>query len=282
MPAIVRRTAAILLLLVAGGLMLACGKSAHYRGEAHPRAETEADVRAHASRPLTRTRARRLASKLNLRTSDLPGFTAASQHQHQTAKEKGVARKLARCMAGQAKSAGTALAEASSKSFERHAAIFHVSVSSSVTIAGTPAQAVADLKAIRSDHTRSCLTGYMRELLAGETHGATSAKLVSISRASPARQGTSATFAWRIAGEFALRGVKVPFYIELVGFAHGQAEVELLSFGLPAPFPAGAEQELFSLLVARAKAGGAGATDKHVKPPETPSLSGPRRVQIAL
>ncbi len=282
MAAIVRRVAAILLLCAAGGLTLGCGKSARYGGESHGRAKTDAGARAHAGRPLTRTRAKQLASKLNLRTSDLPGFTATSERHRQTAKEKGAARKLARCMGGQSASTSRALAEASSKSFERHAAIFHVSVSSSVTIAATPAQAVADLKAIRSDHTRSCLTGYMRELLAGEAHGATSAKLVSISRASPARQGTSGTFAWRIAGAFTLRGVKVPFFIELVGFAHGQAEVELLSFGLPAPFPAGAEQELFSLLVARAKAGGAGAADKHVKPPETPSLSGPRRVQIAL
>jgi hypothetical protein len=282
MAAIVRRTAAILLLLfTAGGLLIACGKSARYRGEGQRGAKTQADVGKHAGGSLTRSRAKRLAPRLNLQASDLPGFTAASEkHHRQTTREKGLGRKLARCMGERGTS--SALAEASSRSFERQAEIFHVSVSSTVTIAATPAQALAGLKAVRGEHTRVCLTGYMRELLAGETHGATSAKLLSISRASPARQGTEGTFAWRIAGEFMLRGVKVPFYIELVGFAHGQAEVELLSFGLPVPFPARAEQELFSLLIARAKAGAAGRAGKGVKPPEVPSLSGPRRVQISL
>jgi hypothetical protein len=281
MAAIVRRTAAILLLIAAGGLLIACGKSAHYRGERQRGAKSEANASKHAGGSLTRSKAKRLAPRLNLQASDLPGFKAASEKRHhQTARETGIGRKLARCMGG--RGASGALAEASSKSFERQAEIFHVSVSSTVTIAASPAQALAGLKAVRSEHTRVCLTGYMRELLAGETHGATSAKLVSIRKASPARQGTAGTFAWRIAGEFALRGVKVPFYIELVGFAHGQAEVELLSFGLPIPFPARAEQELFSLLIARAKAGAAGGTGKGVKPPEVPSLSGPRRVQISL
>jgi len=178
--------------------------------------------------------------------------------------------------------ASDALAEASSKSFEHHAQVLHLTVSSSVTIVATPAQATAELKAIRSAHARVCLMSFMRELLAKQTQGGASAKLVSISSGTPSAAGTSGTFAWRITGAFALHEVKVPFYIEMVGFTHGQDEVQMLSFGLPVPFPASAEQELFSLLVARANAGGTSGSGKGAKPPKSAIPTGPRRVQISL
>ena len=278
MRSILRRAAAILMLIAAGASFAACGKSAHFDGAKHGGAKTDAS--AGAGRPLTKARAEKLATALNLRARDLPGFTVSKERQHATRAEKGREYKLLRCMGGRTSS--DALAEASSESFERQAQVVRVSVSSAVTIVRTPAQAEAELKAIRSDHTRVCLTRFMGELLAGQTHGGASAKLVSISKATPSAAGTSGTFAWRIVGEVTLQGVRVPFYIELVGFSRGQDEVELLSFGLPVPFPATAEQELFALLVERAKAGGASKAGKGARPPKTPSLSGPRRVQVSL
>jgi hypothetical protein len=275
-----RSTAAILLLLAAACSLAACGKSAHFGGEKHGGAKNGTGSSTHGGQALTRARAQKLAATLNLQASDLPGFTAAREHEHDTLVEKKLEHKLARCMGGQATS--DALAEASSKSFEHHAQVLHLSVSSSVTIVATPAQATAELKAIRSDHARVCLTSFMRELLAKQTQGGASAKLVSISRGTPSAPGTSGTFAWRITGAFTLHEVKVPFYIELVGFAHGQDEVQLLSFGLPVPFPASAEQQLFSLLVARANAGGKSGSGKGVKPPKSAIPTGPRRVQISL
>jgi hypothetical protein len=274
MRSIVRRTAATLLLIAAGALLVACGKSAHFGS-----AKTDVSAAA-AKRPLTKARAQTLAVALNLTASDLPGFGVSAERPHETAAEKERERKLLRCMGGGTSS--DALAEASSKSFQRQAQIVRVSVSSSVTIVRTPAEAAAELRAIRSDHTRFCLTRFMGELLASQTRGGASAKLVSITKATPSAAGTSGTFAWRIAGEITLRGVRVPFYIELVGFSHGQAEVELLSFGLPVPFPATAEQELFALLVQRARAGGVARSGKGAAPPKTPLLSGPRKVQISL
>jgi len=280
MPSILRRTAAILLLLAAGGLLAACGKSTHFgSGKGNDGNSGSSNSSTDGGHALTRAHARLLAASLNLRASDLPGFTPTSERKHETSAEKATGHKLQRCMGGHG--GGGALAEASSKSFERHADILHVSVSSSVTVVSTPAQAVAGLTAIRSDHARVCLTRYMRELLARQAQGGASARLVSIVSATPSAAGTSGTFAWRITGEFTLHEVKVRFYIELVGFARDREDVELLSFGLPIPFPASAEQELFSLLLARAKAGG-GKAGKGVKPPKEPDLSGPRRVQISL
>jgi hypothetical protein len=279
MPSIVRRTIAILLLIAAGGLLVACGKSAHFGAGGHGRGGSVSETPNSPAQAPTKARARKLAASLNLRASDLPGFTPTSERKHETSAEKATGHKLQRCMGGHA--GGGALAEASSKSFERHADILHVSVSSSVTVVSTPAQAVAEETAIRGDHARVCLTRYMRELLARQTQGGAAARLVSIVSATPSAAGTSGTFAWRITGELTLHEVKVRFYIELVGFARDREDVELLSFGLPIPFPASAEQELFSLLLARAKAGG-GKAAKGVKPPKEPDLSSPRRVQISL
>jgi len=280
MRSILRRTAAILLLLVAGGLLVACGKSEHFGGGKGNDGQSGSSSSAHGGQALTRARARKIAPTLNLQASDLPGFTASREHKHETLVEKKLEHRLARCMGGQASS--NALAEASSETFEHHAQVLHLTVSSSVTIVATAAQAVAELKAIRGAHTRVCLTRFMRELLAKQAQGGASAKLVSIGSGTPSAAGTSGTFAWRITGEFKLHEVKVPFYIELVGFAHGQDEVQLLSFGLPVPFPASAEQELFSLLVARANASGPAGSGKTVKPPKATIPTGPRRVQISL
>ncbi len=278
MRLIVRRTAVTLLLLAAAALLVACGKSEHFGGEKSAAGKTGSPAR--GGHVITRARAQKLAAALNLRASDLPGFTASSERKHETLVEEKLEHKLARCMGGQATS--DALAEASSKSFERHAEVIRLSVSSTVTIVATPAQAAAELKAIRSAHARVCLTSFMREVLAKQAQGGASAKLVSISSGTPSAAGTSGTFAWRITGAFTLHEVKVPFYIELVGFAHGQDEVQLLSFGLPVPFPASAEQELFSLLVARANASGTPGSGKGVKPPKATIPTGPRRVQISL
>jgi hypothetical protein len=274
-----RRTAAVLVLLAAGALLAACGKGAHFGGGKNATAKTGAGSSAHGGQALTRARAQKLAAALNLQASDLPGFTASSEHKHETLVEKKLEHKLARCMGGQATS--NALAEASSKSFERHDQVIHLGASSSVSIMASPAQAAAELKAIRSDRARVCLTRFMRELLAKQAP-ALSAKLVSISLGTPSAPGTSGTFAWRVTANFTLHEVKVPFYIEMVGFAHGQDEVQLLSFGLPVPFPASAEQELFSLLVARANAGGTAGSGKGVRPPKSATPTGPRRVQISL
>ena len=45
------------------------------------------------------------------------------------------------------------------------------------------------------------------------------------------------------------------FYMDILGFVYGPARVTLFSSGALQPFPAAAEQRLFSLLLGRAKAG---------------------------
>ncbi len=291
MPLIVRRMVAIFLLIAAGGLLLACGKSARLDSAKSTTVTKHAKKPSeHAKKPSappappadarTRARAKKLALALNLKASDLPGFTATSGAGHETLAEKGLGEKLKLCMGGAPSS--DAWAKVGSTSFERYAQAFHASVSSSVTIVATPAQAIAELKALRGEHARACLTSFMRGLLGGQAQDGASAKLVAIKGETPLFRDASGTFAWSITGQLTLQGVTAKFYIELAGFAYGHAEVELLSFGLPLPFPGRDERELFSLLLARAQAGGAEKRGKGLKRRKEPNLSGPQRVQISL
>jgi len=48
--------------------------------------------------------------------------------------------------------------------------------------------------------------------------------------------------------------MKLPIYLDYLGFVDGPAEVTLLSSGLLRPFPAAIQQRLFALLLSRAKA----------------------------
>jgi len=51
-----------------------------------------------------------------------------------------------------------------------------------------------------------------------------------------------------------VRTLRIPFYLDILGFVYGPAEISLLSSGLPVPFPAALQQRLFLSLLARAKA----------------------------
>jgi len=53
-----------------------------------------------------------------------------------------------------------------------------------------------------------------------------------------------------------VHAARIPIHLDLRGFVYGPAEITLLSSGAPLPFPAAAEQSLFSLHLARARGWG--------------------------
>ena len=66
--------------------------------------------------------------------------------------------------------------------------------------------------------------------------------------------GTSGGFGWRVTVPVELHDIQVPFYLDILGFVDRTARVTLFSSGAIRPFPASVEQQLFSLLLNRAKA----------------------------
>ena len=150
---------------------------------------------------------------------------------------------------------GASLADASSKDFELRRGIVAVSVSSEVSVARTPATAASGLAAIRSAHVRGCFSRYLGLLLKGQHYGGATLGRVSIESGTPPAPGTAGGFGWRVTATLTTHRIRIPFYMDILGFVYGPARVTLFSSGALHPFPAAAEQRLFSLLLGRAKAG---------------------------
>lgn len=267
MLALMRPTAAIPVLVVSAALLAGCG------GGGHPAVKTTRSTSSSGSAATKTTRggaqttpgapgsagesaqARAFASAVNLKATDVLGFHVSTEHEHRGAAEKRLEPELLRCVGGAgANRPVEASAEASSQDFERGASILTESVSSEVTVARTPALAAKDLAVIRGGHLQGCLSHYFNQLLKSQNlHGA-SVGPVATKQGSPPAPGADGSFGLRFTETLTLRGLRIPFYIDILGFVKGPAEVSLFTFGVPRPFPAALEERLFLLLLARAKA----------------------------
>jgi len=227
------RMSAIFLLLVTA-TMAACGGSAN-ADDAAP----------------TKAQARAFAGAVNLTATDVPGFKVSSEakREHDTAAEKRLEHELLHCVHP---ASAKGLVEVGSKELERESSAGYQVVQSEVAVARSSALAAKELAIIRSSHARGCMSHYLDLLLSGKYRGATFSP-VSIAEGEPPASGVTGSFAWRISVAITAHGVRLPFYVDILGFVYGPAEVSLFAVGLPQPFPAASEKRLFSLLLRRAK-----------------------------
>ncbi|HSZ13211.1 MAG TPA: hypothetical protein VK790_04170 [Solirubrobacteraceae bacterium] len=256
-----RRLAAISALL-AGGLLAGCGGSGH----ATPSTSTRASAAAgHTSAPgatgagtaaPAKALALAFAKAVNLRAADVRGLRAGSSHAHESAAEKRRERELLSCVGSHSSSPSgpRVLAEASSGNYERQQGLLSLGVSSEVTVARTSASAAGVLGAMHSARLRGCLSHYFSVLLHGHSFSGAKVGAVSIKQGAPPARGMTGSFGLRISAPIILHAIPIPFYIDILGFVDGPAQVSLFTYGLPRPFPAAAEEHLFSLLLARARA----------------------------
>lgn len=250
-----RRATVILVLLASGSLLAACGSSKHAVTATGASARRPAGAPARVERPLTKTQAIAFARAVNLRATDVPGFKISSEHEHETAAEKRLEGELLRCTGGSL-SSHTGVADASSKDFELKHGILDLSVSSGVSVAQTPALAAKELAAIRSNRVRRCVTHYLNLLFKSQKYQGATISPISIMQGTPPAPGMTGSFGWRITVAITFRSIRIPFYLDILGFVEGPADVTLLSSGVLHPFPATIQQRLFTLLVGRAKAHG--------------------------
>jgi hypothetical protein len=259
----VRRATIAPLALVLGACLLAgCGKSnlstSSDTGSAtHAARARSSGPTAHAVGTPTRARALAFARAVNLTQADVPGFTASEKHASSSARERQLERQMLSCTglgAGGRAGGGKSVVEQSSKDFRLKRQIVDLSVSSEVSVAASAAEAARGLKAMRSAHIRGCFSSYLTHVLQGEHVKGAKAGGVSIQTGTPPAPGTSGSFGWRVTATFIVHDIKLPIYLDFLGFVDGPSEVTLLSSGLLRPFPAEAQQHLYSLLLARAKA----------------------------
>jgi hypothetical protein len=255
-----RRTLLTLALVLAGAPLASCGKGSLTRS-AGVRTVTAPGTASSPSKapptgqdggqPSDKRRAQAFAHNVNLTAADLPGFTATVKHDKNSANEKRLEHQMLSC-AGIGGSSRTVLEE-SSKDFKLKRQILDLGVSSEVAVQPSAADAQKALAAIRSAHVRGCFSDYLQQVFKGEqTKDATPGK-VTIQSGTPPAPGMDGSFGWRVTATFLVRGIKVPIYLDFLGFVDGPSQVTLLSSGLLEPFPAAVQQHLFSLLLTRAR-----------------------------
>jgi hypothetical protein len=243
-----RRPATLLTLALSSWLLAACASSTP---AAHPAGATAARGRS-AAGALSRQRALAFAHAVNLTSADLPGFKAASEAEHRTSRELRAERDALRCTGSEGPHDG--LIQVSSGKFELKRDVLDFGVSSEVGVAKSAPAAASELAAIRSTRVRGCFSRYLDELLQGRRFGKAVVHPVSIQSGVPPAPGTTGGFGWRVTATLTENGIKVSFYMDILGFVYGPARVTLFSSGALLPFPAAVEQQLYSRLLDRAKA----------------------------
>jgi hypothetical protein len=254
-----RRTFILPVLVLAGALFASCGKGsvtvtsgqASAARSGGPTASSPPPASPPGGQTPDKQRAVAFARAVNLTSADVPGFAATEKHDSSSGNEKQLERQMLRCagLSGSAK----AVAEESSKSFRLKHQIIDLSVSSEVAVESSAAQARKGLSAIRSSHVRGCFSRYLQQIFKGERVTGATPGPVTIQSGTPPAPGMSGSFGWRVTATFDVHGIKVPIYLDFLGFVDGPSEVTLLSSGLLQPFPAAIQQHLFSLLLSRAR-----------------------------
>jgi hypothetical protein len=259
-----RRPLLTLALVLTGALLASCGKGSlnHSAGvrtvtatSTSPSTSSSPSKTPHTGQggeqPSDKRRAQTFAHAVNLTSADVPGFVATVKHDTNSAKEKRLEHQMLSC-AGIGGTSKTVLEE-SSKDFKLKRQILDLGVSSEVAVQASAADAQKALAAVRSTHVRSCFSDYLQQVFKGErTKDATPGR-VTIQSGTPPAPGMDGSFGWRVTATFLVRGIKVPIYLDFLGFVDGASQVTLLSSGLLEPFPAAVQQHLFRLLLARAK-----------------------------
>ena len=258
-----RRTPILLALVLCGALLAACGKSSVTVTSGHVAANSSRSSSSSTSpstppsaqpppaQPTSRQRAIAFARAVNLTAADVPGFTSSEKHSSSSHGEKQLERQMLRC-AGVGAS-NKPVFEKSSLNFRLKHQIIDLSVSSEVAVESSAAQAQKGLSAIRSSHVRGCFSRYLQQIFSRQKVTGASPGPVNIQAGTPPAPGMSGSFGWRVTATFIVRGIKVPIYLDFLGFVDGPSQVTLLSSGLLQPFPASAQQHLFSLLLSRAR-----------------------------
>ena len=259
-----RRPAILLALcLLAGALLSACGKGGYVVTAAHPSGTTAAPGTtgatpgANAGAPPTRAQALAFAGAVNLTAADVPGFTPTPKQHSESANERRLEQEFHSCGGAQgaqaAQGSRSTVAVAASPDFELHRSILDLTVSSEVSVARTPAEAAAVLSAVRSARVKACFTRYVSQLLKSQHLNGATVVGVTIASGAPPAPGTTGGFGWRVTATLAAHGLHISFYLDILGFVDGPAQVTLSSSGTVRPFPASAQEQLYSGLLARAK-----------------------------
>jgi hypothetical protein len=246
-----RRLSPPILLALAAGALTGCGGHSAPRTTNSTRTSGAATAPKQGASSAGRTRALTFAHAVNLRASDVPGLRVAHRQPKHATSDRETERQLDRCVGI---SSADQLVEAGSPDFEHAGGISQFDVSSNVSVSRSAAIARRELSQLRSAHAKACLKHYLGLLLRGPSFRGALIGPVSVQEGTPPAAGADGSVGMRISTSITVRSIPIPFYLDILGFVYGPAEISLMSTGVPIPFPAATQQRLFLALLARAKA----------------------------
>jgi hypothetical protein len=204
-----------------------------------------------AAGPPTKAAASAFAGAVNLHAGDVPGFKTGKVAKT-TAADRRMGAAIAKCAGGV--DPNRAVVDADSPDFTSSSGIVQQDISSDVEILPSAALAAKDIASVKTSHGKACIErgfeqGFKAMKLPGVTFGRESVASMPLQA-----NGADASFALRFTIIATIKGVKIPYYSDFLGFTLGPAEVTLSALGFATPVSNTDELELFSLLLRRAEA----------------------------
>jgi hypothetical protein len=202
-------------------------------------------------RTFTPTEAVAAATAISIRQADVPKLKQRSNPM--TAKETAQNAQLTACIGGVA--AGEALANTQSPSFVSSSGA-SVTLSSGTEILPSAALVAKDLAAVKGPHGLPCILKQLRgELVGKPPKGETVTSYAS--RLAPVVSGADSEFVDRFTVVVTVvrktTTLILPLYVDVVGFAYGQAEISLTVEAVGSKPSVALEHRLATLLLARAR-----------------------------
>jgi hypothetical protein len=190
-----------------------------------------------------------IAQAINLRASDLPGFSPEPSQPNPASNE--LQARARHCPGIQGLGQHSDEVKAESSQFQAGPS----QVGSEAAIERSSGIVASDFALLRTGRIQSCL----RQMFEGLSVPASNGILITVSGVqltslTPPATGAHQSFGLRMAMTFSALGRSVPFTMDILGFGVGRDEVSLSTFSVEQPFPARTEQQLSKLLVARALA----------------------------
>jgi hypothetical protein len=195
----------------------------------------------------SKSRAMAVASAVNLRAADLPGYSATPTTSSSQINQ--LSARFAAC-AGESP-AGAALADVSSDQFALGSGLRTVQFSSEVRVLPSQSSVARDLAAIRSDKARACIQRVFPAAVNQAGGAQLRAQIASVRAPAP---GADGSYGYRVTIAVRAAGATFTVLVGELGAAVGKLEVTLNDFSIGTPITAATERHLFSLLVSRAAA----------------------------
>lgn len=236
--------------LLGAAVLTACGGSSQ-PGAKSSSSPSPSGSAATSEAPLTQTQAKSLADAINLKSSDMPGYTATPSSPD-TPQDKQQAEQFAACAGGTSPSKD--IVDVSSPDFDRGAGTQQQEVSSDVTVLPTVADVQRDLKALTGSKARGCISTFLDKQLSESAGQQVTFGKSTVTTLPTSASGADGSFGYRISSTATAAGQQIPFTADILGFSKGRVEVELTAFSIGQPFPTNEERDLFALLVRRALA----------------------------